>query len=121
MKPAGEITDEMVESLPNTASAGPSASDVSFWSANSYRSGGDNWRQFLDIDTPDADALDAELMKSAGPSRGLGDEASFVSPMAELAELATPDGSEGSNPQPTVVSNGFDFLDAPTDDLLPNR
>jgi hypothetical protein len=119
------VTDETVEPLPSAAPPAPSASDVSFWNSNSYRSGGDDWNQFLAIDSPDAPESDesgAAILVTGGSLDGLRDDTQLASPMSELVELADyHEAATSIDGAPTVPTAGFEFLAETSDDLLPDR
>lgn len=112
------VTDETVEPMPNAAP--PSPSDVSFWNSNPYRSGGDDWNQFLEIEPPGSDESGAAVV-AAGESAPR-DDAPTASPMSELARLAdSHDAETVTDADPPAVVSGFEFLSETSDDLLPDR
>ena len=122
------MTDEAVAVSPQAPPAAPSAGDVSFWNSKPYRSGDEDWREFLDIDTPDVDPPGPDALGSdtSGPdARGPGapcdeciDSGVLDSPLAELADLADPIESDA----PRIGESGdFDFFAGTPDDFLPQR
>ena len=112
------VTDETVEPMPNAAP--PSPSDVSFWNSNPYRSGGDDWNRFLEIEPPGSDESGSAVL-AAGESAPR-DDAPPASPMSELAQLAdSHDAETVTDSEPAAVVPGFEFLSETLDDLLPDR
>ena len=104
--------------MPNPAP--PSPSDVSFWNSNSYRSGGDDWNRFLEIEPQGSDESGSAVL-AAGESAPR-DDAPPASPMSELAQLAdSHDAETVTGAEPAAVVPGFEFLSETSDDLLPDR
>jgi hypothetical protein len=112
------VTDETVEPMPNPAP--PSPSDVSFWNSNPYRSGGDDWNRFLEIEPPESEETGSAA--SATGESAPRDDAPPASPMSELAQLADSHEAESvTDAEPSAVVSGFEFLSETSDDLLPDR
>jgi hypothetical protein len=101
----------------------PEVADAAFWGAGTYRSGGVDWREFLDIDdgedpgfaepAPPVPASDAPVAATA---------VELASRRDELHELAaTAERSDAFDSTESTESEAFGSWSASPDDLLPFR